>query len=59
MTDVTKRLKIQVKTKTQRAQDLERRILTNHACATGAQYQQYQAIAADGSVATWPRFNGW
>ncbi|TDY86570.1 UNVERIFIED_ORG: D-serine deaminase-like pyridoxal phosphate-dependent protein [Herbaspirillum seropedicae] len=35
------------------------RILPNHACATGAQYQQYQAIAADGSVATWPRFNGW
>ncbi len=35
------------------------RILPNHACATGAQYQQYQAIAADGSVTTWPRFNGW
>ena len=35
------------------------RILPNHACATGAQYQQYQAIAADGSVATWSRFNGW
>ncbi|EOA04371.1 amino acid aldolase or racemase [Herbaspirillum frisingense GSF30] len=35
------------------------RILPNHACATGAQYPHYQAIAADGSVTTWPRFNGW
>ncbi|BEV14171.1 DSD1 family PLP-dependent enzyme [Herbaspirillum sp. DW155] len=35
------------------------RILPNHACATGAQYQEYHAIAADGSVAIWPRFNGW
>lgn len=35
------------------------RILPNHACATGAQYQAYHAIAADGSVASWPRFNGW
>lgn len=35
------------------------RILPNHACATGAQHQHYHAIAADGSVEIWPRFNGW
>jgi D-serine deaminase-like pyridoxal phosphate-dependent protein len=35
------------------------RILPNHACATGAQFPQYQAIAADGSVAPWERFHGW
>ena len=35
------------------------RVLPNHACATGAQFPDYQAIAADGSVRTWPRFYGW
>lgn len=35
------------------------RILPNHACATGAQFPEYQAIAADGSVSAWPRFYGW
>jgi D-serine deaminase-like pyridoxal phosphate-dependent protein len=35
------------------------RILPNHACATGAQHPAYQAIGADGTVETWPRFNGW
>lgn len=35
------------------------RILPNHACATGAQYPEYQAIAGDGSVSAWPRFYGW
>ncbi|RAM65192.1 alanine racemase [Herbaspirillum rubrisubalbicans] len=35
------------------------RILPNHACATGAQYPEYHAIAGDGSIAIWPRFNGW
>lgn len=35
------------------------RILPNHACATGAQFPDYQAIDADGSVRTWPRFHGW
>ena len=35
------------------------RILPNHACATGAQFPEYQAIEADGSVRTWPRFYGW
>lgn len=35
------------------------RILPNHACATAAQFPEYQAIGADGSVHTWPRFYGW
>ncbi len=35
------------------------RILPNHACATGAQFPEYQAIAADGEIATWERFHGW
>ena len=34
-------------------------ILPNHACATGAQYPAYQAVEADGSSQTWPRFYGW
>lgn len=35
------------------------RILPNHACATGAQFPEYHALAADGSLATWERFHGW
>ncbi len=35
------------------------RILPNHACATGAQFPEYQAIEADGTVRTWSRFYGW
>jgi D-serine deaminase-like pyridoxal phosphate-dependent protein len=35
------------------------RILPNHACATGAQFPEYQAVAADGAVTAWPRFYGW
>ncbi|QHI97788.1 DSD1 family PLP-dependent enzyme [Xylophilus rhododendri] len=35
------------------------RILPNHACATGAQFTAYEALAADGGVARWPRFHGW
>ena len=35
------------------------RILPNHACATGAQHPAYQAVDADGTVQTWPRFYGW
>jgi threo-3-hydroxy-D-aspartate ammonia-lyase len=35
------------------------RILPNHACATGAQFPQYQAVAAEGGVSTWERFHGW
>lgn len=35
------------------------RILPNHACATGAQFPAYEALATDGSVRTWERFHGW
>lgn len=35
------------------------RILPNHACATGAQYPAYSALAEDGSVQQWPRLHGW
>ena len=35
------------------------RILPNHACATGAQYPEYHAVAADGRTQVWPRFYGW
>ncbi|XPG96419.1 DSD1 family PLP-dependent enzyme [Variovorax paradoxus NBRC 15149] len=35
------------------------RILPNHACATGAQFPAYQALADDGTVQTWERFHGW
>ncbi|MNV17374.1 D-threo-3-hydroxyaspartate dehydratase [compost metagenome] len=35
------------------------RILPNHACATGAQFPAYQALAADGTVQTWERLHGW
>ncbi len=35
------------------------RILPNHACATGAQFPEYQAITNDQVTATWPRFYGW
>ena len=35
------------------------RILPNHACATGAQFAQYHALADDGQLSTWSRFSGW
>lgn len=36
------------------------RILPNHACATGAQYDRYHVLDSDGQVtAIWPRINGW
>jgi D-serine deaminase-like pyridoxal phosphate-dependent protein len=35
------------------------RILPNHACATGAQFPEYQALAADGGLQRWRRFHGW
>lgn len=35
------------------------RILPNHACATGAQHPEYQAIGEDEPLAVWPRFYGW
>ncbi|HYG45911.1 MAG TPA: DSD1 family PLP-dependent enzyme [Bordetella sp.] len=35
------------------------RILPNHACATGAQFPQYHALASDGSLQVWDRSYGW
>jgi D-serine deaminase-like pyridoxal phosphate-dependent protein len=35
------------------------RIYPNHACATGAQHGAYQVLRSDGTLQTWPRFNGW
>lgn len=35
------------------------RILPNHACATGAQFPEYQAVDRHGDVKTWSRFYGW
>ncbi|SDU88149.1 DSD1 family PLP-dependent enzyme [Pseudomonas mucidolens] len=35
------------------------RILPNHACATGAQYQAYEALDENGEISLWPRLNGW
>jgi D-serine deaminase-like pyridoxal phosphate-dependent protein len=35
------------------------RILPNHACATGAQFPEYHALAEDGGLQTWGRFHGW
>ena len=35
------------------------RILPNHACATGAQFPQYHAVAGDEVGAAWGRFYGW
>ncbi len=35
------------------------RILPNHACATGAQFPQYQALAEDGALTAWERIHGW
>ena len=38
---------------------MQLRILPNHACATGAQFPQYQALDSKGDVQTWDRFYGW
>lgn len=35
------------------------RVLPNHACATAAQYQEYQVISGNRLSGTWSRFNGW
>jgi threo-3-hydroxy-D-aspartate ammonia-lyase len=35
------------------------RILPNHACATAAQFPDYQVARADGRIERWPRFYGW
>jgi D-serine deaminase-like pyridoxal phosphate-dependent protein len=35
------------------------RIMPNHACATAAQFPEYQAVQGDAVLTTWPRFYGW
>jgi D-serine deaminase-like pyridoxal phosphate-dependent protein len=35
------------------------RVLPNHACATGEQFDHYHAVAPDGAVQIWRRFHGW
>ena len=35
------------------------RILPNHACATGAQFDAYQVVDPGGERQRWARFNGW
>lgn len=35
------------------------RILPNHACATGAQFDAYEVVDGPRHVATWSRFHGW
>ena len=35
------------------------RILPNHACATAAQFPEYQVLTAQQDIQTWPRFYGW
>jgi D-serine deaminase-like pyridoxal phosphate-dependent protein len=35
------------------------RIMPNHACATAAQFPEYQAVQGDVVQTTWPRFYGW
>lgn len=35
------------------------RILPNHACATGAQHDQYHLVQGTQVQQTWPRFGGW
>ena len=35
------------------------RILPNHACATAAQFPEYQVLDGEGGLQVWPRFYGW
>lgn len=35
------------------------RILPNHACATAAQFPEYQVVTPQHDIQTWPRFYGW
>lgn len=35
------------------------RILPNHACATGAQFDGYNVLTTGGGLDYWPRFRGW
>lgn len=38
---------------------MQLRILPNHACATGAQFDRYVVLSEDGELREWPRFGGW
>jgi D-serine deaminase-like pyridoxal phosphate-dependent protein len=35
------------------------RILPNHACATSAQFPNYEVLDGHHPIETWPRFYGW
>ena len=35
------------------------RVIPNHACATGAQFPEYHALAANCELTVWGRFHGW
>ena len=35
------------------------RILPNHACATAAQFPEYQLLSKDGGLVSWDRLQGW
>ncbi|WP_431301349.1 hypothetical protein [Tabrizicola sp. BL-A-41-H6] len=36
------------------------RILSNHACPTAAEHEQYETLPAAGELLqAWPRFGGW
>lgn len=35
------------------------RVLPNHACATAAQFAEFQVVRSDGTIECWPRFSGW
>jgi D-serine deaminase-like pyridoxal phosphate-dependent protein len=35
------------------------RLLPNHACATAAQFPEYQVLTSQQNIQTWPRFYGW
>jgi D-serine deaminase-like pyridoxal phosphate-dependent protein len=35
------------------------RILPNHACATAAQFTDFQVVRRNGTIERWPRFSGW
>jgi D-serine deaminase-like pyridoxal phosphate-dependent protein len=35
------------------------RLLPNHACATAAQFPEYQVLTTQQNIQTWPRFYGW
>jgi D-serine deaminase-like pyridoxal phosphate-dependent protein len=38
---------------------MQLRILPNHACATGAQFDEYNVVEGTRHIATWSRFHGW